>query len=102
MMMGEDFAEVGTLLYAEGRQVRIAEGLGLYGEVVVALGMADEVDCWCHGCFFFLCGDIWFVDFYGNEVAGFVNGWRGRVVYIYVCANLSSRGLEKPGGRRAE
>lgn len=37
-------AQVGALLLAEGSQVRVAEGFVFHGEVVEALGVADEMD----------------------------------------------------------
>lgn len=41
-------AEVGALLLAEGSEVWIGEVFVFEGEVVEALGVADEMDCWRH------------------------------------------------------
>lgn len=43
-------AQVGALLDAEGGEVWVGELFVFFGEVVVALGVADEVDCWSHVC----------------------------------------------------
>lgn len=43
-VVGEGGAEVGALGFAEGREVRVAQFFVLDGEVVDALGMANEMD----------------------------------------------------------
>lgn len=43
-VVGEGGAEVGALGLAEGREVRVAQGFVGDGEVVDALGVADEMD----------------------------------------------------------
>ncbi len=49
VVVGEGGTQVDTLLVAEGRQVWVWEAFVLEAEVVVALGVADEVDCGSHG-----------------------------------------------------
>lgn len=51
VVVREGRAEGGALLEAEGGEVRVGQGFVFGGEVVVALGVADEVDCGRH----FLC-----------------------------------------------
>lgn len=48
MMMGEGLLQLGALLLAQGREIRIVD-LGVLGaQVVQPLCMADEVESWCH------------------------------------------------------
>lgn len=49
VVVGEGGTQVGALLVAEGRQVRVWEALVFEAEVVIALRVADEVDCGRHG-----------------------------------------------------
>lgn len=47
-MVGEGGAQVGALFLADRCQVWVGDEFVFVAEVVVALGMADEVDCWSH------------------------------------------------------
>lgn len=48
MMMGEVLLQLGALLLAQGREIRVVD-LGVLGaQVVQPLCVADEVDLWCH------------------------------------------------------